>query len=259
MPPEALSTRLVSAGAGILAVSVLADSGVEHYRGAFANPAMAVPIATSALSIGMRAGVPVLRGAVQATAIAAGTAGLGFHVFNIGKRVGSLSFTNVFYGAPIGAPAALILSGVLGQAADALARDGRTGPLDWRSGRVLGAVAAVGIAGTVGEAALLHFRGAFQHPAMWLPVALPPLAAISLARDVAQATPRAVTVALLTATATLGLAGVVFHARGVARQMGGWRNWRQNLLAGPPLPAPPAFTGLAIAGIGALLLMRARR
>ena len=37
--------------------------------------------------------------------------------------------------------------------------------------------------------------------------------------------------------------------------MGGWRNWRQNLLNGPPLPAPPSFTGLALAGLAALGLM----
>ena len=42
-----------------------------------------------------------------------------------------------------------------------------------------------------------------------------------------------------------------------ARNMGGWRNWSQNLLNGPPLPAPPAFTALAIAGIGALDLIEA--
>ena len=37
--------------------------------------------------------------------------------------------------------------------------------------------------------------------------------------------------------------------------MGGWRNWQQNLLNGPPLPAPPSFTGLALAGLAALGLM----
>ena len=42
---------------------------------------------------------------------------------------------------------------------------------------------------------------------------------------------------------------------GVARNMGGWRNWRQNVLNGPPLPAPPSFTGLALAGLAALGLM----
>jgi hypothetical protein len=67
-----------------------------------------------------------------------------------------------------------------------------------------------------------------------------------------------ITTAALAVTAALGLAGSAFHAYGVSRNMGGWRNWRQNLLAGPPLPAPPAFAGLALAGLGALLLMRGR-
>jgi hypothetical protein len=40
--------------------------------------------------------------------------------------------------------------------------------------------------------------------------------------------------------------------------MGGWRNWRQNLIDGPPLPAPPSFSGLALAGLAALALMRGR-
>jgi hypothetical protein len=39
--------------------------------------------------------------------------------------------------------------------------------------------------------------------------------------------------------------------------MGGWRNWSQNLFAGPPLPAPPSFTGLAFAGLGTLTLLSA--
>jgi hypothetical protein len=63
--------------------------------------------------------------------------------------------------------------------------------------------------------------------------------------------------AWLAGLAWLGLAGVAFHARGVARQMGGWANWSQNLLAGPPLPAPPSFSALALAGRAALAL-RAR-
>jgi hypothetical protein len=48
--------------------------------------------------------------------------------------------------------------------------------------------------------------------------------------------------------------GMGFHARGIARQMGGWRNWSQNVLAGPPLPAPPSFSALALAGRAALAL-----
>ena len=37
--------------------------------------------------------------------------------------------------------------------------------------------------------------------------------------------------------------------------MGGWRNWSQNVLNGPPMPAPPSFTGLALAGLAALSLI----
>ncbi len=57
-------------------------------------------------------------------------------------------------------------------------------------------------------------------------------------------------------TALLGFAGVGFHAYGVSRNMGGWRNWSQNVLNGPPLPAPPSFTGLALAGLAALRLLK---
>jgi hypothetical protein len=57
-------------------------------------------------------------------------------------------------------------------------------------------------------------------------------------------------------TALMGVIGVGFHAIGVARNMGGWRNWTQNLQAGPPLPAPPSFTGLALAGLAALGLLQ---
>jgi hypothetical protein len=56
-------------------------------------------------------------------------------------------------------------------------------------------------------------------------------------------------------TAALGCIGVGFHAFGIARNMGGWRNWTQNILNGPPLPAPPSFTGLALAGLAAMALL----
>ncbi|MBA3811346.1 MAG: hypothetical protein H0X27_06835, partial [Caulobacteraceae bacterium] len=61
--------------------------------------------------------------------------------------------------------------------------------------------------------------------------------------------------AWLCLTAALGVIGVAFHARGVARMMGGWRNWSQNLIDGPPAPAPPAFSALALAGLAALSLI----
>lgn len=257
-PTQRNAARLLSTGATTLGVSVLLDSAMEHYRGSFRNPAMTLPLVASAVSIGFDGsgrggGVP--RTLSHAGSIAIGLAGLGFHGFNVLKRPSGLTFNNLFYGAPLGAPGALILAGALGAAADRLAQDGD----GLGSGRALAALAAFGIMGSVGEAGLLHLKGSFQNPAMWLPVTIPPLAAASLALDAATGTPRLWTTALLGATALVGTAGVAFHAYGVSRNMGGWRNWRQNLLAGPPLPAPPAFAGLAVAALGAVLLMRRNR
>ena len=111
---------------------------------------------------------------------------------------------------------------------------------------------------TVGEVSLLHFRGAFQNPAMYLPVSIPPMASALLghAAFASKGVDRYVTRWALRATAALGFAGVGFHAHGVSRNMGGWRNWSQNVLSGPPLPAPPSFTGLALAGLAAMGFMQ---
>ncbi|MGB6535528.1 MAG: hypothetical protein WBF58_06145, partial [Xanthobacteraceae bacterium] len=129
------------------------------------------------------------------------------------------------------------------------------------AGRMLAAASAAGLAGTAGEAGLLHFRGACQNPFMVVPVTVPPIASALLAS--AALFPGRMINHLarwwLRLTAFVGCAGVGFHAYGVARNMGGWRNWSQNLLNGPPLPAPPSFTGLALAGLAALSLVEEER
>jgi hypothetical protein len=190
-----------------------------------------------------------------ATACAVGAAGLGFHAYNVLRRPGGLSWANLFYAAPLGAPAALLLAGVIGLAARPVAAGAPT-LAGLPSGRALCGLAAFGLAGTSAEAALLHFRGAFQHPAMWVPVTVPPVTAALLASAALPGAPRPrrLTHALLKACTWLGMLGMGFHARGIARQMGGWRNWSQNVLAGPPLPAPPSFSALALAGRAALAL-----
>lgn len=257
--------RTTHLGAGVLALSVLADSALEHYRGSFHNKAMVAPLVSAALSLatnapatfGARAPLPVLD-AVQAAAGATGIAGLGFHAYNIGKRPGGLSWLNLFYAAPIGAPFALALSGFFGRCAVRLASDLRT-LFGWPAGRFLAATAAGGLLGTVGEAGLLHFRGAYHNPAMALPVTIPPVAAGLLGAAALKPAPalrKAARVGLL-ATAAAGVAGVGFHLFGVSRNMGGFRNLSQNLLNGPPLPAPPSFLGLALIGLAALTLMEA--
>jgi hypothetical protein len=260
--------RRLNGSAAMLALSVLADSAVEHYRGLFNNRAMYTPLAASTLTLGAslfgtadaRARRHVVRDAVYAAAAATGFAGLAFHSYNILKRPGRMSWLNLFYAAPIGAPMALALAGLLGRGAERV-RDTSIGQrasvLGLPAGRMLAAVSAAGLAGTVGEAGLLHFRGAYHDPAMMLPVTVPPVASVLLGASALR--PNRITNRIarwwLRMTALLGFVGVGFHAYGVARNMGGWRNWSQNVLNGPPLPAPPSFTGLALAGLAALSLI----
>jgi len=259
------AARSFNRSSALLAWSALTDSAIEHYRGSYANPAMFVPLAAGALCLaaGIHGGTDEapsthgVRRAIYLAAAGVGIAGTGFHLYNVTKRTGGWSWHNLFYGAPLGAPMALLLSGALGAVGETLRDEPLHDPrlFGLPAGKALALLSAAGLAGTVGEVALLHFRGSFQHGAMYAPVALPPVAAALLARA-ALSRPRTRwwTRMWLRVTAALGAMGVAFHARGVARYQGGWRNWSQNVLSGPPLPAPPSFTALATAGLAALRL-----
>jgi hypothetical protein len=267
-----LAARRLNRAAGTIATSVLIDSAMEHYRGDFRNKAMYTPLAASALTLlasfhGHRDFKPRAhwaRDTIYAFAGLTGIIGTGFHLYNVGKRPGGFCWQNVFYGAPLGAPAAMSLAGMTGFLAERV-RDNPPGAapevLGMPAGRVVAALTGGGLVGTAMEAGLLHFRGAFHNPAMLLPVTAPPAAAIMLgAAGVGEnQPPRRLTRWWLRVTALLGVAGVGFHSIGVARNMGGWRNWTQNLQNGPPLPAPPSFTGLALAGLAALDLLEDNR
>jgi hypothetical protein len=263
------TARELNRAAGTLAASVLADSSVEHYRGSFKNKAMYTPLAVSALTLAMslhgtadmRPLAHRARDATYLLAAATGLVGSGFHVYNVGKRVGGFSWQNLFYGAPIGAPMAILLSGLLGFCSERVREARRTRPriFGLPAGRTIAAVAGAGLLGTTGEAGLLHFRGAYHNPFMLLPVTLPPIGAallLSAAGGDSGRTHRFTRWWMRVLTA-MGVAGVGFHTYGVSRNMGGWRNWSQNILNGPPIPAPPSFAGLALAGLAALGLMRA--
>src|SRR6185312_1503431 len=112
--------------------------------------------------VGMRHPV---RHAIYLAAASVGIAGTGFHLYNVTKRPGRFSWHNLFYGAPLGAPSALLLSGLLGAVGERLRDEPAHDPrlLGMPAGQALALLAAVGMIGTVGEVALLHFRGAFQH------------------------------------------------------------------------------------------------
>jgi hypothetical protein len=267
------AARGLNRAASMLAASVLMDSAVEHSRGSFHKKAMYAPLVSSTLSllaglhghVDRRAQSHKARDAVFATAAIVGLIGAGAHIYNISKKPGGFRFQNLFYSAPIGAPAALILSGLMGFLGERTRDNAPAAPptvAGMPAGRFLSATTAAGLIGTVGEAGLLHYRGAYQNPFMYLPVTLPPIAAALLgvaAADGDRQRPRPVTRGFLALTALLGFVGAGFHIMGVGRGMGGWKNWRQNMIDGPPIPAPPSFTGLALAGLAALGLLEGRR
>ncbi|MGH8163394.1 MAG: hypothetical protein ACREP1_03565, partial [Rhodanobacteraceae bacterium] len=261
------AARDLNRAAGLIATSTLLDSAVEHYRGSFHNKAMFTPLIVSALTLAVsvhgtgdkRPVAHEIRNPIYLAAALTGLVGTGFHVYNVGKRPGGFSWQNLFYGSPLGAPAAVALSGLLGYYSERL-RDSDSGKprvFGLRAGRALAALSGIGMLATSGEAGLLHFRGAYHDPFMFLPVTVPPMAALLLGETAAShpRPPRRFTRWWLRLTALIGFAGAGFHAWGVHRNMGGWRNWRQNVLNGPPIPAPPSFTGLALAGLAALGLL----
>lgn len=243
-------------GAALLATSVLLDSALEHFRGEYHRPAMfiapAMGAATLAAALAPAHRTSTLRRTVFGAAILTGLVGNWFHLRQVARRPGGFNWEGLFYAAPVGAPGALTLAGLAGFGADATRRTPR---------RVAALTAAGGLLATTAEIALLHFRGAFHERAMYAPLIVPPAAALALAdaarRPAAGSFFRARN--LLRATAALGLVGMAFHARGIARQMGGWRNWSQNLQSGPPLPAPPGLTGAALAGLATVDLLEDAR
>ncbi|MGH7045412.1 MAG: hypothetical protein ACREE2_03365 [Stellaceae bacterium] len=264
-PPGTSAARGLDRAGALLAAAALADSATEHYRGSFHNPIMALPLGVAAQTLGAslhgaadRQQPSVTRDFSHALALITGIAGTGFHCYNVLKRPGGWSWLNLFYAAPLGAPAALSLSGMLGGLAERLRRGGTT-ICGTRTGLLIARLVTLGLVGTTGEAALMHFRGAYHNPAMIVPVTVPPVAAgLLAAASLAPCwiSPARWSMRLLTA---IGLIGAGFHAYGIQRNMGGWRNWSQNLLNGPPLPAPPAFTALALAGLAALKLIERQR
>jgi hypothetical protein len=251
------ASRKLNLAAGTLSVVVLADSAAEHYRGDFHNRVMFAAPLLSAMTLGTS--VTARKGSTaslpHAAAMVGGLVGTTFHVVNVIQREGGLSWLNLFYGAPVAAPLGLTFAGLFGLAADRV----RESPTSASFARLLATAAALGLAGTAIEAAMLHFRGAFHNKLMYLPVLIPPAAAAMLAKDVIRNRPARSSRVALRAVVALGAGGALLHTLAVRREMGGWRNWTQNLHAAPPIPAPPSFTAMALAGLAALELMDASR
>jgi hypothetical protein len=121
------------------------DSAVEHYRGGFANRAMYTPLLVSALTLAIsahgtndeRPDIHRVRHAIAVAAAGTGLIGTGFHIWNVLKRPGRLDWQNLFYGAPVGAPMAILLARLLGTAAERVPRyaGSHEAAPAWHSGR----------------------------------------------------------------------------------------------------------------------------
>ncbi len=236
------ASRLAAGGAALLAASVLADSAMEHYRGNYKKPAMYVaPLAAAAtlaaaLATALSRRASHVKSMVFGGSVVTGLFGLGFHVKNILGRPGGISFNNLFYRAPFGAPAALVLAGLAGlgaiDARDAGLPDGRPAKRP-RVGRLLGATTALGLFGLTAEIGLLHFRGAFHNRLMYAPVAVLPLGGLAVAASALRPTRRLQgrTRTALGATMALGVVGT-----GTARLRRQPQHGRLRQLDPEPLP-----------------------
>src|SRR5215211_2242360 len=102
------------------------------------------------------------------------------------------------------------------------------------------------------ELTLLHFRGAFQSRFMWVPVlSLPAVMAGGVASGLKKHERHSRNLFRPFAwwMTLLGTAGTFFHIRGVGRQMGGFHNWKYNIVTGPPFPAPMQVALYGLVGV----------
>ena len=160
------------------------------------------------------------------------------------------------YGAPILAPLGLTAAGVLGViAARGLAGEHAVFGLVMPAALFL--FVTIALAGAIVQAGILHYRGAFNNPAMYAPLTVPSLAMIASAwMALAPSTvARAAFAVLLWMTLLVGFIGFGMHLRGLDREMGGLYVWHVNLLEGPPQGAPGLFIALAAIGLVGMYLL----
>jgi hypothetical protein len=104
------------------------------------------------------------------------------------------------------------------------------------------------------EIAVLHYRGSFQNRFMWVPVlSLPTVMIGGVVSGVTKEEHRSRDILrpfawLMTVVGTLGTA---FHFGGIARQMGGFYNWKYNVVTGPPILAPAQVALFGMLGVAA--------
>jgi hypothetical protein len=105
------------------------------------------------------------------------------------------------------------------------------------------------------EVSYEHYRGSYGQKVMWTPVILSAaMTAAGISGFFSKQAAR--TLLRWTSAVTLldGLAGFLFHVRGIARKPGGWRLVVANIIMGPPIFAPLLFGVSAYLGLIASFL-----
>ena len=254
--------------AAALALLLVADALAGHYRSGFVSRAQYVPFVSGGLLIASAVAASVAPdvswankalGAAGWLAVVSGAVGFGFHhYYGVARKPGGYKWLlhYLMYGAPQLAPLALAGVGVLALIAGRGLR-GQTSFAGAGMRPALLAFMSVMLAGAILQAGILHYRGAFNNPAMYAPLAAPLLAAFAGAWAIFA--PGRVTFVvlaiLLWLTFLTGFVGLGMHLRGLGRQMGGLYVTLFNWLEGPPAFAPALFTGLAAVGLVAIYLL----
>ena len=241
---------------------LLADAFAGHYRSGFSSRAQYAPFLSGGLLIVTALAACIVPRAAWANtilrvagwlAVLSGIIGFGFHhYYGIAKKPGGYSWLlhYLMYGAPQLAPLALSWTGALALlVARGLAGEASFVGLNLRT--ALFAQVAVALAGAVLQAAILHYRGAFNNPAMYAPLTAPLLAVVACVWAAIAPGGVALTVlaSLLWLTLLIGFVGLGMHLRGFGRQMGGLYVTVFNWLEGPSAWAPALFTGFAAVGL----------
>jgi hypothetical protein len=252
----------------VMTLLLLADAFAGHYRSGFAFRSQYAPFLSGALLIvaaGAASVAPGLEWAKAALhvagwlAVVSGVIGFGFHhYYGMAKKPGGYRWWlhYLMYGAPMMAPLGLTAVGALALiAARGLAGEAHVAGVEIRL-LLLGLVATA-LAGAILQASILHYRGAFNNPAMYGPLIAPLLAIIASAWMIIAPSSPAVSVlaGLLWLTFFTGFVGLGMHLRGLGRQMGGLYVTVFNWLEGPPVFAPALFAGFAGVGLVAVNLL----
>jgi hypothetical protein len=251
-----------------LALLLAGEALVGHYRKGFVLRAQYAPLLSGGLLIASAAAGAVAPASAWAnTALSAagwlalltGAVGFAFHhYYGIARKPGGYGWLlhHLMYGAPQLAPLAFAFVGLLALVtARGLAGAGIVAGVNVRV--ALFVFVAVALAGAILQAGLLHYRGAFNNPAMYAPMTAPLLAVFACVWT-ALMPGRAASLALsalLWLTFLTGFAGWGMHLRGYGRQMGGLYVTLFNLLEGPAPFAPALFAGFAAVGLVAVHLL----